>query len=814
MNPSGYRIEEKKEPDSYHHHHNNNNNNNNHHHHQPHLKQHPSTDEKSTHSYKSTHSSRSSVLERAREYNRRIDQQNNNRRAKSLERSSDASDYSDTTGGDRSRSVGRSPQTNNSGNTISTHERAMASVRKDSAKQSHQLQQQQQQQQAATPTTPALARRLKSNQILQQQVASVEQSPVTPASTNISRNTATRTTPASAAVGGPRNGVTATPQSSSVTPRRTAPVNNNNTSNHKNPNGNGGGPSRPAHSPNNNNNNNNSKSLGRPQQQQPQQPQSKAMHHQPLQRQPPPGGGGDGDDEGQNHNAVVTPELLVDALSGHEDGLLAIAEKLMEHYDAGYDVMGEAIIDAFADVQKLFQHVVEAAHMEGAAFEASRREAELSELRKQQEAAGLPVLDDPTSGLGGVGANAPTAPVGRHDEFVDQDVKDVLTEAIRKGTAMRDANQHEECYRMYEQACQSASALLPVDSDHRGRLQLSIARAESMGPDRACAILRYAMDDVLRSGMRAGRTPLPDPSKRADVVLSRPAPSAAGSAASHNGTGTTSASTGSNFYKVAQSPDEALASLMEEMKEIMSAPVYNDTPLQSVAIRFWTALTESQKSQQKNEERLEQALGKLKGDFLLARAEWEEKLNKCNEKAEMYKEKYEKLKDTKQHSSRHNSSNGSSITDGGGDDLMEQARNNYRGLDDRGRRFPTSTNITRGASTNSRTGSVASLGSGIAVHAKRLVNSIHDFNCNSDRAADQQVRQEIQDMAKHSHAQRSVGAPSKSPHRNNAAAIPGSTRTNTMSSSSNHNHNNNNNNSGASSRSFREYSKSPKRMDV
>ena len=57
-----------------------------------------------------------------------------------------------------------------------------------------------------------------------------------------------------------------------------------------------------------------------------------------------------------NNGPVVTPELLVDALSGHEDGLLAIAEKLMEHYDAGYDVMGEAIIDAFADVQKLFQH--------------------------------------------------------------------------------------------------------------------------------------------------------------------------------------------------------------------------------------------------------------------------------------------------------------------------------------------------------------------------------------------------------------------------------------------------------------------------
>ena len=66
----------------------------------------------------------------------------------------------------------------------------------------------------------------------------------------------------------------------------------------------------------------------------------------------------------QEGRAVVTPELLVDALSGHEDGLLAIAERLMEHYDSGYDVMGEAIIDAFADVQKLFQHVVEAALLE------------------------------------------------------------------------------------------------------------------------------------------------------------------------------------------------------------------------------------------------------------------------------------------------------------------------------------------------------------------------------------------------------------------------------------------------------------------
>jgi hypothetical protein len=39
-----------------------------------------------------------------------------------------------------------------------------------------------------------------------------------------------------------------------------------------------------------------------------------------------------------------------------------------------------------------------------------------------------------------------------------------------------------------------------------------------------------------------------------------------------------------------------------------------------VARRFWMALNDAQKSQQKNEERLEQNLGKLKGDYLLARA--------------------------------------------------------------------------------------------------------------------------------------------------------------------------------------------------
>jgi hypothetical protein len=394
-------------------------------------------------------------------------------------------------------------------------------------------------------------------------------------------------------------------------------------------------------------------------------------------------------EEGQQHQ-VVTPELLVDALSGHEDGLLAIAERLMEHYDSGYDVMGEAIIDAFADVQKLFQHVVEAAHMEGAAFEASRREAEMAELREQAKNASAIPDDIPAPIVSNAGG--PT----RHDEFIDQDVKDVLSEAIRKGAPLRDKGKHSECYELYEAACQSASSLLPVDSDHRGRLQLSIARSESMSADRACAILRYAMDDVMRSGLRAGRTSLPDVSKRSDSVLPKPK--------DHPSLNGTAGQTG-----VVQSSEEALASLVEEMKEVMGAPVYDNTPLQDVAKRFWVALSEAQRAQLKNEEKLEQNLAKLKGEYLLARAEWEEKLNKSREQTENYKRKYLSLKETSQ-----------------GDKYMEHARvaasrihRNASGEDD-------DANTAFDSVRSRGPGSVASIGSGLAQSARSIAGS---FNC-------------------------------------------------------------------------------------
>jgi len=399
--------------------------------------------------------------------------------------------------------------------------------------------------------------------------------------------------------------------------------------------------------------------------------------------------------------------------------------------------MGEAIIDAFADVQKLFQHVVEAAHMEGAAFEASRREEEMKQLKKQGLHLDEEGIDDNATQDNSAGMS-PSGPV-RHDEFIDQDVKDCLNDAIRKGAALKEQNKHEECYEMYEQACQSASALLPVDSDHRGRLQLSIARAESMSPDRGCAILRYAMDDVLRSGLRAGKIPLPDPSKRADVVLSKPKghPSLSGG---HAGIGNT-----------VQSSEEALNSLVEEMKEILDAPVYKDTPLQDVAKRFWQALQENQKISSKNEERLEHNLGKLKGDFLLARAEWEEKLNQAQEQADLYKRKYTTMKDGKETS------------------LMEEARTamsnkfppkadeQYPGQDGLGSLRRSSSFRSAGSRPEFQKGveSVASMGSSLAHHAKTLVGS---FACagNNERTGQvlvsERVTEEWRDRRNAAHA--------------------------------------------------------------
>jgi len=573
-------------------------------------------DSKSAASHKSTQSSRSSVLERARAYNRRVEHEEQSRRAKSMERGSDHG------GGDkiqrqepqspRSQSAGRNHAAA-AGNRASTRERAMASVRQESSSS-------QQQQQQQRPSSSSKKKQQQQQQHQQHQHQRPD--PITHP-----------TTTAAAA------------------PRR------------------------------------------------------------------------DPDE------AVVSPELLVDALSGHEDGLLAIAERLMEHYDAGYDVMGEAIIDAFADVQKLFQHVVEAAHMEGAAFEASRRESEMVELRAAAASNNNNMLQQAPSPTNN---NSST----RHDEFIDEDVKDALTDAIRTGAPLRDVNQHDDCLALYEAACQNASSMLPVDSDHRGRLQLSIARAESMAADRACAILRYAMDDVLRSGLRPGKEKVRDLSKRSDMVLSKPKD-------------LPSLTAGGAAGVVHQSSEEALASLVEEMKEVLGAPVYERGPLQGVAGRFWGALGDAQRNQQKNEERLEQALGKLKGEYLLSRAEWEEKLTASQDQADTFKKKYIHSRDTTKGEMYLDQARSLSSKWGNSSDKQQNADeaagvNMNMTFDSYGSR---NNNNTSGKGP----GSVVSISSGLAQSARQIVGS---FNCSgmndrsgtvvaSELASGQQQQQDI-----------------------------------------------------------------------
>lgn len=672
-------------------------------------------DDKSVGSYRSTHTTRSSVLERAREYNKRLDEQKA-RRSKSVEPAESEANGSTVSGTPRSQSAGRLvsnfPSQQMKGNRPFTRDRAMASLQRDALSPIN-----------ASPVSsnkspgsnksPASNTTSRSHDYHQQH-ANNDTSRGSPMSMEANQATPrSRVSGASAYSSHVSRPSPTTPRMSGEkvhTQRQDQQHQHQQRSNgsrhrHVNTDHN-----HDRHTPTNmestRSNRSNTEHLHNPNSRNAPTPRVPA----PINTRAPQTNNNANTPNGEeNQEAVVTPELLVDALSGHEDGLLAIAERLMEHYDSGYDVMGEAIIDAFADVQKLFQHVVEAAHMEGAAFEASRKEEEIAELRKQAAAAGE---------LNGNAEAAPAPSNGgtpaRHDEFIDQDVKDILTEAIKQGTNYRNSNKFSECYQLYEQACQNASSLLPVDSDHRGRLQLSIARAESMSHERACAILRYAMDDVLRSGLRAGNTPLPDVSQRADVVLTRPK--------SRGATGV-------------QSSEEALNSLVEEMREVMNAPVYNNTPLQSVAKRFLAALAENQKAQSKNEEKLEQNLAKLKGDFLLARAEWEERLNSTQETADVYKEKYQRLKDSVRNKggSDRNLNVSTNLGTPSGSTYLDHARSALASQQQRahGDDDDTYGGYASIRSSASRAGSHAgSLGSGLASHARDGVRSlVGSFSC-------------------------------------------------------------------------------------
>ena len=335
----------------------------------------------------------------------------------------------------------------------------------------------------------------------------------------------------------------------------------------------------------------------------------------------------------------------------------------------------------------------------------------------------------------------------RHEELIDQDVRDVLIDAIKKGQAYRVANRFGECQALYENACASASALLPVDSDHRGRLQLAVARAESMSADRSCAILKYAMDDVLRSGLTLsqGKYSQMDIKERSDCVLSRPNPlkyspsrvhemptsrdwgeATFGSSFDH-----TSGATDTSLSCVEQSAEEALNSLVEEMKEILAAPVYNMTPLQTVSEKFWAALGEAKRINSRKEDRLEQALAKIKADFLFAREDWESQLSQERGKTDEIKRRFNELRlqqQNQQQQERDSShANGldtpfrSSIVEGN-----KTAAYHFHGMD--GSTFDSASFRNRKANSSGQ--SVVSLGSEFAQKAKVLSRDIlSSLNC-------------------------------------------------------------------------------------
>jgi hypothetical protein len=122
----------------------------------------------------------------------------------------------------------------------------------------------------------------------------------------------------------------------------------------------------------------------------------------------------------------------------------------------------------------------------------------------------------------------------------------------------------------------------------------------------------------------------------------------------------------------------------------------------------------------------------------------------------------------------------------------------------------------RSAAAAGRPASVASLSSGLAQHAKTLVNSMKDFNCNgSNDRNDPIVEDELQERKSAPPRGRLDGKPP--PPAGLAAGLSISASGSSSASHSRYNSYNNFDRSKptpTSSRSFREYSKSPQRVDI
>jgi hypothetical protein len=229
--------------------------------------------------------------------------------------------------------------------------------------------------------------------------------------------------------------------------------------------------------------------------------------------------------------------------------------------------------------------------------------------------------------------------------------------------------------------------------------------------------------------------------------------------------------------RVGQSAEEALNSLVEEMKEMLAAPVYDLTPLQDVSEKFWTAMSEARRFNARREEKLEQSLARIKADFLLAREEYEEQLSAEKERSDGLRRKLNDLTRRSMDASFAMGNVSASAEGGGGGDGGPQmpytpnrprsvassrstgsgAGNNANsggvffhfgggGVDaDRSGDRSTSSghrHNNRGGTISSSNQSVVSLGSEFAMRAKSLV---HLMNCqgNDGRGRDGDVRRGI-----------------------------------------------------------------------
>jgi hypothetical protein len=180
--------------------------------------------------------------------------------------------------------------------------------------------------------------------------------------------------------------------------------------------------------------------------------------------------------------------------------------------------------------------------------------------------------------------------------------------------------------------------------------------------------------------------------------------------------------------------------------------------------------------------------------------EWEEKLNQANERTESFKAKYERLKE--------------STRTGGSSDFMDLQNNSFRGGGSQEDHDMSAMYTVK--STPSKTGSVASFGSGLAQQAKTLVSTMNNFNCTALNERTGMAAADFRDAEVHYEARTRLHQAHASAAAAAAAAMPTSmSSSGSMSSPQPPSRGRSTSASRSrSTRAFREYSRSPQRVDV